>query len=103
MAAPVVTNKYASSMAGGRSADIQVGQGESVTVYVWASDLSALPENFQARVLRKVGTGYRQMPDSKDIPAILTESRWEVVLTAPGTYAVLVPPTQENVTVTEER
>ncbi len=102
--AVTVTNKYASSTAGGRSQDVVVSQGEVVTMFAYSSDFSDLPANLQIQVQRKIGAAnYRQVPDSKDLPGMITSATGEVTITAPGTYALLVPPTSKAVTVDEVR
>lgn len=99
----VVTNKY-NSAAGGVSSDITVSQGESVTVLMYNADYSPLPGNLQVPVRRFLGgTAYRQVPDSKDQPGMLTTSVAEVVLNAPGTYNLKVPATSTALKIDEIR
>jgi hypothetical protein len=101
--AVVQTNKY-NNTAGGRSSDITVSQGESVTVMMYNADYSPLPANLQVPVLRFLGgTAYRQVPDNRDGPGMLTTSVAEIVINAPGTYALQVPPTASALKIDEIR
>lgn len=100
---PTQTNKLASTTAGGVSSDIAVDQGQLVTVGVYAVDNGALPGNIQCQLLRKVGTAYLSEPSEFGGNVMITDGRQTIVLGAPGTYAVRVPPTSKAVTVEEWR
>lgn len=101
--AVTVTNKY-SNTAGGRSLDVVVNQGEVVTVLMYNADYSPLPGNLQVPVLRLIGVGnYRQIPDGRDLPGMMTNKVPEVVISAPGTYAFQVPATATALKIDEIR
>ncbi|MCJ7409530.1 hypothetical protein LPQ06_28465 [Klebsiella pneumoniae] len=101
---PTVTNRFAASSAGGASQSIVVNQGETVVVSLSRADGTAHTTAIQCRVQRQVnGSNWQSVPDSAHVPGYLTSDAGEIVLSAPGTYRVIVPATPYNVVVEEHR
>lgn len=67
------------------TADITVAA--TTTIFAYTAD-GLFPGGFQARLLRKVGTNYQPVYDDRGSPVILSESRLEVTVYAPGVYRV---------------
>lgn len=102
--AVTITNKYPAGTAGGNSLDIVVSAFETVSVVLFVQAGTALPD-MQCSVQRKLSTGnYQNVPEgTPGVPAYITNERPEVVLSAPGTYRVVIPATAVAVILEENR
>ncbi len=94
------TTALAPTTAAGQTTDIVVAAGATVAISVYSTDAPTTygtPYLGQLTLLRKIGTAYYPVPDETGSIAFLGDQKREIVVNAPGTYAVSKPITQFNV------
>lgn len=99
---PTISTKYDNTI-GGRTAEISVDQGMVVTVALAHKDGTPLPPGLQARVQRKVGGNWQNVPFDRGVPAIVTGDAAEASFTSPGIFSLLLPASAKAIIAEENR